>query len=64
MVFSCDDGFIQRGSVIRKCQANGTWSGDATFCEGRLQVSVEKQANKQINKKGIEEDARNGSSGQ
>ncbi|KAL9989269.1 hypothetical protein ACROYT_G003802 [Oculina patagonica] len=35
MAFSCDDGFIQRGSVIRKCQANGTWSGYATFCEAK-----------------------------
>ncbi|KAJ7383495.1 hypothetical protein OS493_027659 [Desmophyllum pertusum] len=35
MTFSCDDGFIQSGSVIRKCQANGTWSGDATFCEAK-----------------------------
>lgn len=38
MAFSCDDGFIQRGSVIRKCQANGTWSGDITFCEGKLSM--------------------------
>ena len=32
--FICDDGFILRGSMVRKCLPNGTWSGVETFCEG------------------------------
>ena len=30
----CDEGFIQRGSTVRVCQANRTWSGNDTVCEG------------------------------
>ena len=33
-VFGCDEGFLLRGSNVRNCQANGTWSGNQTFCEG------------------------------
>ena len=36
--FICDDGFILRGSMVRKCQSNGTWSGVETFCEGSKQT--------------------------
>jgi len=36
--FACDQGFILRGSHSRTCQADGTWSGDATSCEGRLTI--------------------------
>ncbi|XP_020615812.1 CUB and sushi domain-containing protein 3-like isoform X2 [Orbicella faveolata] len=32
-VFGCDEGFLLRGSNVRNCQANGTWSGNQTFCE-------------------------------
>ena len=32
--FSCDEGFILEGSASRACQANGTWSGNTTLCEG------------------------------
>lgn len=32
--FNCRDGFILRGSKIRECRPNGTWSGVETFCEG------------------------------
>ena len=34
MEFSCDEGFIMLGSSIRNCQANGTWDGQETTCEG------------------------------
>lgn len=34
--FGCDEGFNLRGSHTRHCQANGTWSGNQTFCQGCL----------------------------
>ena len=34
ILFGCDEGFLRRGSSIRHCQANGTWSGNQTICEG------------------------------
>lgn len=34
ILFGCDEGFNLRGSVVRHCQENGTWSGNRTFCEG------------------------------
>ncbi|NXD90397.1 LYAM3 protein, partial [Chaetorhynchus papuensis] len=33
--FSCQMGFALMGSDSRKCTAMGTWTGDATRCEGR-----------------------------
>lgn len=36
LYFSCDDGFILRGSTIRQCLADGTWSGNDTSCEGKV----------------------------
>ena len=32
--FYCDEGFLLRGSNFRVCQANGTWSGYKTRCQG------------------------------
>ena len=34
--FSCDVGFTMNGSSVRHCQANGTWSGDETICNGKI----------------------------
>jgi CUB/sushi domain-containing protein len=34
MRFSCDEGFLLRGSSYRVCQANRTWDGTLTRCEG------------------------------
>ena len=36
VTFSCDAGFILRGSSVRKCQSNGTWHGYDTTCEGKM----------------------------
>ena len=36
VTFSCDPGFILRGSSVRKCQSNGTWHGYETTCEGKM----------------------------
>lgn len=32
--FSCDEGFTLHGSSYRKCQTNGAWSGNSSFCKG------------------------------
>lgn len=34
--FSCDDGFILRGFIIRQCLVDGIWSGNDIFCEGKV----------------------------
>lgn len=31
---SCDEGFNLRGLRLRKCQADGNWSGETSVCEG------------------------------
>lgn len=38
--FSCDEGFILNGSTLRKCQTNGTWSGNTTKCRGAVILLV------------------------
>ena len=32
--FSCDEGFVLHGSTFRRCEAEGSWSGNQTECEG------------------------------
>ena len=32
--YSCDMGYILKGSLWRTCQSNGTWSGLKPTCEG------------------------------
>ena len=35
--FSCDEGFILNGSTVRRCQADATWSGTETSCQGETE---------------------------
>ena len=32
--FTCDEGFILRGSQLRSCTSEGRWSGTTVVCEG------------------------------
>jgi len=34
VTFTCDEGFIIRGSKVRQCQADRTWTGNDTYCDG------------------------------
>ena len=34
--FSCNNGYIGSGSQARRCQHNGTWSGQDFTCESTL----------------------------
>lgn len=34
--FSCEAGYILRGSAERKCLINGSWSGFQPECEGMM----------------------------
>lgn len=37
ITFTCDIGYEIQGSVVRRCQANGTWSGNKTSCKRKCQ---------------------------
>jgi len=32
--FSCNEGFEAKGSTVRRCTENGTWSGTDLVCPG------------------------------
>ena len=37
LTFACNKGFVLKGSHVRRCQANAVWSGNETFCRGKLE---------------------------
>uniref|UniRef100_A0A8C3MH32 p-selectin n=1 Tax=Geospiza parvula TaxID=87175 RepID=A0A8C3MH32_GEOPR len=39
--FSCQKGFVLKGPESRECTATGTWTGDATRCEGRAAAGAQ-----------------------
>ena len=38
--FSCQEGFEAKGSVVRRCTENGTWSGTDLVCTGNYYFLV------------------------
>lgn len=45
LLFTCDVGFTLVGAVVRKCQANGTWSGTDALCQGEKKLSFMSKLN-------------------
>ena len=43
--FSCNDGYIGSGSQSRRCQQNGTWSGEDFTCQSMLLKLCDNWAN-------------------
>ena len=42
VTFFCDEGFDLRGSKVRRCKADGFWSGVEVFCEGERELLLTK----------------------
>lgn len=36
VTFECDQGFVLKGSAVRRCMENGTWNGTEAICIGKL----------------------------
>lgn len=34
VIYDCNAGYKLQGSIIRKCEANGQWSGSTSSCVG------------------------------
>ena len=37
VVFDCNAGYKLHGSIVRKCEANGQWSGTVVSCVGECE---------------------------
>lgn len=37
VVFDCNAGYKLQGSIVRKCEANGQWSGTVASCVGECE---------------------------
>ena len=35
--YTCNEGFLPDGPVVRMCGSDGMWSGEAPLCEGELE---------------------------
>ena len=46
--FECEEGFTLNGSPVRNCQANGTWSGEDTFCQGNCTKTNNNKLKKKV----------------
>ena len=38
--YSCNDGYVGSGSQVRRCQRDGTWSGEDFTCHGMYYTGV------------------------
>ena len=38
VIYDCNAGYKLQGSIIRKCEANGQWSGSAASCVGKYRI--------------------------
>ena len=36
-LYTCDPGYKLRGSSMRRCKEDSSWTGDAPFCESMLE---------------------------
>lgn len=39
-MFNCDEGFLLKGSTVRRCQADGSWSGTQASCKGKVSFQI------------------------
>ena len=44
-IYSCNDGFLPVGQVVRLCGNNGEWSGSAPICQGIALIGLQNNNN-------------------